>query len=101
MCLPELFRTPYFCQQEDPVFERRAAGLYHNSAAILDASGETVGLYRKMHTPDDPLFYEKFYFTPGDLGCARRAPPPRPGRRSCSNRRVSGTRVTCPPASRV
>jgi N-carbamoylputrescine amidase len=99
VCLPELFRTPYFCQKEDhalfdlaepvpgpttealgriarergvvvvaPVFERRAAGLYHNSAAILDASGEMVGLYRKMHIPDDPLFYEKFYFTPGDLG---------------------------------
>jgi N-carbamoylputrescine amidase len=51
-----------------PVFEKRAAGLYHNSAAILDASGELVGLYRKMHIPDDPLFYEKFYFAPGDLG---------------------------------
>jgi N-carbamoylputrescine amidase len=51
-----------------PVFERRAAGVYHNSAAILDASGELRGLYRKMHIPDDPLFYEKFYFTPGDLG---------------------------------
>src|SRR5688572_12849886 len=86
VCLPELFRTPYFCQKEDPalfdlaepvpgpttealarvarekgvvvvapVFERRAAGLFHNSAAILDASGEMVGLYRKMHIPDDPL----------------------------------------------
>jgi N-carbamoylputrescine amidase len=99
VCLPELFRTPYFCQKEDaalfdlaepvpgpttdalasaarqagvvvvaPVFERRAAGLYHNSAAIIDATGEIAGLYRKMHIPDDPLFYEKFYFTPGDLG---------------------------------
>ncbi len=99
VCLPELFRSPYFCQREDPklfdlaepvpgpttealgrvakdagvavvapVFERRAPGLYHNSAAILDATGEIVGLYRKMHIPDDPLFYEKFYFTPGDLG---------------------------------
>ena len=51
-----------------PIFERRASGLYHNSAVILDADGEVVGLYRKMHIPDDPLFYEKFYFTPGDLG---------------------------------
>jgi N-carbamoylputrescine amidase len=49
-------------------FERRAAGLYHNTAAIFDADGATLGLYRKMHIPDDPLFYEKFYFTPGDLG---------------------------------
>ncbi len=99
VCLPELFRTPYFCQREDaalfdlaepvpgpsteslaavareakvavvvPVFERRALGLYHNSAAILDAGGELLGLYRKMHIPDDPLFYEKYYFTPGDVG---------------------------------
>jgi N-carbamoylputrescine amidase len=99
VCLPELYRTPYFCQKEDaalfdlaepvpgpstealgraakdagvvvvaPIFERRAAGLYHNSAVILDADGRVVGLYRKMHIPDDPLFYEKFYFTPGDLG---------------------------------
>lgn len=99
VCLPELFRTPYFCQREDaalfdlaepvpgpstealaavareagtavvvPVFERRAPGVYHNSAALLDAGGALVGLYRKMHIPDDPLFYEKFYFTPGDLG---------------------------------
>jgi N-carbamoylputrescine amidase len=99
VCLPELFRSPYFCQREDahlfdlaepvpgpstqtlgraakeagvavvaPVFERRAPGLYHNSAVVIDASGEIVGLYRKMHIPDDPCFYEKFYFTPGDLG---------------------------------
>ncbi len=99
VCLPELFRTQYFCQKEDaeffdlaetipgpttealaqaakkagvaviaPVFERRAPGLYHNSAAILDADGRLVGLYRKMHIPDDPAYYEKFYFTPGDLG---------------------------------
>jgi N-carbamoylputrescine amidase len=99
VCLPELYRSPYFCQKEDhslfdlaetipgpstealgkaakdhgvvvvaPIFEKRAVGLYHNSAAILDATGEVVGLYRKMHIPDDPLFYEKFYFTPGDLG---------------------------------
>ena len=50
------------------LFERRAAGLYHNTAAILDADGTYQGKYRKMHIPDDPLFYEKFYFTPGDLG---------------------------------
>ena len=99
VCLPELFRSQYFCQREDaalfdlaepvpgtttealsalakearivivaPIFERRAAGVYHNSAAIIDASGEIVGLYRKMHIPDDPAYYEKFYFTPGDLG---------------------------------
>ena len=99
VCLPELFRSPYFCQREDvelfdlaetvpgpttetlgkvakargvviiaPVFERRAPGVYHNSAAVIDASGEVVGLYRKMHIPDDPAYYEKFYFTPGDLG---------------------------------
>lgn len=98
-CLPELFKTHYFCQTEDhgkfklaesipgpttealgrvaaehnmaivaSLFERRAAGIYHNSAAIIDADGETVGMYRKMHIPDDPMFYEKFYFTPGDLG---------------------------------
>jgi N-carbamoylputrescine amidase len=51
-----------------PIFERRAAGLYHNSAAVIDADGSFLGSYRKMHIPDDPLFYEKFYFTPGDLG---------------------------------
>ena len=99
VCLPELYRTPYFCQREDaalfdlaepvpgpsserfaavarragvavvvPIFERRAPGLFHNSAVILDADGSTAGLYRKMHIPDDPAFYEKYYFTPGDLG---------------------------------
>ena len=99
VCLPELFRTQYFCQREDAelfelaepipgpttetlgkiarecnvvvvasLFERRAAGVYHNTAAILDADGSIRGLYRKMHIPDDPLYYEKFYFTPGDLG---------------------------------
>jgi N-carbamoylputrescine amidase len=99
VCLPELYRSPYFCQKEDaalfdlaetvpgpsterlsavartagvavvvPIFEKRAPGLYHNSAVILDADGKTAGLYRKMHIPDDPAFYEKFYFTPGDLG---------------------------------
>jgi N-carbamoylputrescine amidase len=50
------------------IFEKRAPGLYHNSAAVIDADGSLLGLYRKMHIPDDPLFYEKFYFTPGDLG---------------------------------
>ena len=99
VCLPELYRSPYFCQREDaalfdlaesipgpsteammavarrarvaivlPLFERRAAGLYHNTAAIINQQGELQGLYRKMHIPDDPAFYEKFYFTPGDLG---------------------------------
>ncbi|MGC6444315.1 MAG: carbon-nitrogen hydrolase [Rubripirellula sp.] len=51
-----------------PLFERRAPGLYHNTVAVIDADGSIAGLYRKMHIPDDPLFYEKFYFTPGDLG---------------------------------
>ncbi len=50
------------------VFERRGPGLYHNTAAVIDAGGELLGLYRKMHIPDDPLYYEKFYFAPGDLG---------------------------------
>ena len=50
------------------LFERRAPGLYHNSAAIIDADGSLLGIYRKMHIPDDPFYYEKFYFTPGDLG---------------------------------
>ncbi|MDH5575295.1 MAG: carbon-nitrogen hydrolase [Nitrospirota bacterium] len=99
ICLPELFRSQYFCQQEDAalfdlaepvpgpstgvfgkiakshgvtilvsVFERRTAGVYHNSVAVLDERGEMAGLYRKMHIPDDPAYYEKFYFTPGDRG---------------------------------
>ena len=50
------------------LFEKRAQGLYHNTAAILDADGSLLGVYRKMHIPDDPLYFEKFYFTPGDLG---------------------------------
>lgn len=50
------------------LFERRAAGVYHNTAVIFDADGSQAGVYRKMHIPDDPLYYEKFYFTPGDLG---------------------------------
>lgn len=99
VCLPELYRTRYFCQREDaryfewaepipgpsteqfgqlarelgvvlivPLFERRAPGLYHNSVVVLDADGNMVGLYRKMHIPDDPGYYEKYYFCPGDLG---------------------------------
>jgi N-carbamoylputrescine amidase len=50
------------------LFEKRASGLYHNTAAIIDADGKLLGVYRKMHIPDDPLYYEKFYFTPGDTG---------------------------------
>src|SRR5262249_34574215 len=50
------------------LFERRAAGVYHNTAVVFDADGSQLGLYRKMHIPDDPLYYEKYYFTPGDLG---------------------------------
>jgi N-carbamoylputrescine amidase len=99
VCLPELFRTQYFCQREDPalfdlaetipgpttemiskvaketkavvvasIFEKRARGLYHNTAVLIGSDGEIKGLYRKMHIPDDPLYYEKYYFTPGDLG---------------------------------
>ncbi|MGA3032025.1 MAG: carbon-nitrogen hydrolase [Terracidiphilus sp.] len=99
VCLPELFRTQYFCQREDlalfdlaepipgpsterlgavageagvaiiaSLFERRAPGLYHNTAVTLGADGEIAGVYRKMHIPDDPLYYEKYYFAPGDLG---------------------------------
>ncbi len=99
ICLPELFRSQYFCQREDtsffdlaeplpgpttkalvkiakklevviiaPVFEHRAPGLYHNSAVVINSDGNILGLYRKMHIPDDPGYYEKFYFTPGDLG---------------------------------
>ena len=99
VCLPELFRSLYFCQTEDhqffalaeripgpsteffsalaaelgvvivaSLFEKRAEGLYHNTTVVLDADGRYLGAYRKMHIPDDPLFYEKFYFTPGDLG---------------------------------
>jgi N-carbamoylputrescine amidase len=99
ICLQELFRTQYFCREENhdnfdlaesipgptteslgklaaelhivivaSLFERRASGLYHNTAAVLDADGALAGIYRKMHIPDDPLYYEKFYFTPGDLG---------------------------------
>jgi N-carbamoylputrescine amidase len=99
VCLPELFRSRYFCQTEDAaafdlaepvpgpsseaftalaaeldisivisIFERRAPGLYHNTALVIDGARGITGTYRKMHIPDDPRFYEKFYFTPGDLG---------------------------------
>jgi N-carbamoylputrescine amidase len=99
VCLPELFRTQYFCQREElalfdlseeipgpstrklgaaarevgvvivaSLFERRAPGLYHNTAVTFGADGEIASVYRKMHIPDDPLYYEKYYFTPGDLG---------------------------------
>ncbi len=99
ICLQELFRSQYFCREEDAalfdlaetipgpstaalgqvakecgvtivasLFEHRATGLYHNTAAILGADGQLQGIYRKMHIPDDPLYFEKFYFTPGDTG---------------------------------
>ena len=99
VCLPELYKSQYFCQKEDadlfdlaepipnpsigafqqaaarlnaavvvPVFERRAAGVYHNSLVTIDADGTLAGTYRKMHIPDDPAYYEKYYFAPGDLG---------------------------------
>jgi N-carbamoylputrescine amidase len=99
VCLPELFRSQYFCQSENhdnfslaesipgpstdaltklarekaivivaSLFEKRAAGVYHNTAVVIDADGNILGKYRKMHIPDDPSYYEKFYFTPGDLG---------------------------------
>lgn len=99
VCLPELFRSQYFCQREEvgffdlaesvpgpttkalgevakslgvvivaPVFEKRAAGVYYNSAAVIEKDATIAGLYRKMHIPDDPSYYEKFYFAPGDLG---------------------------------
>ncbi len=99
ICLPELFRSQYFCKSEDikyfdlaeqipgtstkalgeaakkfgvvivaSLFEKRARGLYHNTVAMLNTKGAVSGIYRKMHIPDDPAFYEKFYFTPGDTG---------------------------------
>src|SRR5579862_1274328 len=106
VCLPELFRSQYFCREENAalfslaesvpgpstqalgklarelkvvimasLFERRASGLYHNTTAVLSTDGEVAGLYRKMHIPDDPLYFEKFYFTPGDLGFGSIATP--------------------------
>jgi N-carbamoylputrescine amidase len=99
ICLPELYSSFYFCQEENtryfelaeslyettykafsslagelgvvlivPFFEKRAPGLYHNSSYTFNSDGEMVSLYRKMHIPDDPSYYEKFYFAPGDLG---------------------------------
>ncbi len=99
ICLPELFRSEYFCQEENSenfslaetipgsttnaisgvakktnstiiagIFEKRTRGLYHNSAVVINGSGKIAGIYRKMHIPDDPHYYEKFYFTPGDIG---------------------------------
>jgi N-carbamoylputrescine amidase len=99
ICLQELFRSQYFCREENhdlfalaetipgpstetlgglarelgvviiaSLFERRAAGLYHNTAVVIGIDGNISGMYRKMHIPDDPLYFEKFYFTPGDLG---------------------------------
>jgi N-carbamoylputrescine amidase len=92
ICTQELFTSQYFCQSEDhenfklaekipgpstAAFQKlarkhnsvvSASGVYHNTAAIIDADGSLLGTYRKMHIPDDPLYYEKFYFTPGDLG---------------------------------
>jgi predicted amidohydrolase len=72
------------------LFEKRASGLYHNTAAVIDADGSLMGIYRKMHIPDDPLYYEKFYFTPGDPASA----PGRPvtPRSACSSAGTSGTR---------
>ena len=58
------------------LFEKRAAGLYHNTAVVIDAAGQLLGRYRKMHIPDDPLYFEKYYFTPGDLGWQVFATPP-------------------------
>jgi len=106
ICLQELFRSQYFCREEnhdlfalaEPIpgpstielgrlarelgivivaslFERRAPGLYHNTAAVIGADGEIAGIYRKMHIPDDPLYFEKFYFAPGDLGFLNFATP--------------------------
>jgi N-carbamoylputrescine amidase len=63
-----------------PLFERQAAGVYRNSAAVIDADGSLLGVYRKMHIPDDPLFYEKYYFTPGDATAAGSAAPVREAR---------------------
>ena len=99
VCVQELFRSQYFCREENAacfdlaepipgpttecfsalaqeleiaivgsIFERRAAGVYHNTAVVFDADGSLAGMYRKMHIPDDPLYFEKYYFTPGDLG---------------------------------
>jgi N-carbamoylputrescine amidase len=99
VCVQELFRSQYFCREENAahfdlaepipgptterfsevareleiaivgsIFERRTAGVYHNTAVVFDADGSLAGMYRKMHIPEDPLYFEKYYFTPGDLG---------------------------------
>ena len=99
ICLPELFLSNYFCQQEKhsnfnlaekipgkntnilcslakelkviiiaPIFEKKTTGIYHNTCVVINEKGKLIGKYRKMHIPDDPQYYEKFYFTPGDLG---------------------------------
>ena len=98
ICLPELFLSNYFCQQEKhsnfnlaekipskntntlcllakelkviiiaPLFEKKTTGIYHNTCVVINEKGKLIGKYRKMHIPDDPQYYEKFYFTPGDL----------------------------------
>jgi N-carbamoylputrescine amidase len=72
------------------LFEKRAAGVYHNTAAIFDSDGSLRGLYRKMHIPDDPLYYEKFYFTPGTSAFAPSIPAPAASERSSAG--TSGTR---------
>ena len=99
VCLPELFLSNYFCQEEKhsnfnlaekipgkttgifsslakqlkiiiilPLFEKKTSGIYHNACVVINENGKIIGKYRKMHIPDDPQYYEKFYFTPGDLG---------------------------------
>lgn len=99
ICLPEMYKSLYFCQKEEheffklaekldgesfqefspiakkfksviivPIFEKRTNGLYHNSLIVINHEGKMEGFYRKMHIPDDPLYFEKFYFTPGDTG---------------------------------
>ena len=71
------------------LFERRAAGLYHNTAVVFESDGSIAGRYRKMHIPDDPAYYEKFYFTPGDLGSAPSTR--RSGGSACRSAGTSGT----------
>ena len=122
VCLPEMYRTPYFCQREDaalfdlaepvagpsrerfckvakqagvavvvPIFERRAPGLYHNSAVVIDADGRQVGLYRKMHIPDDPVLLREVLLHargPGLQGLRHAVRP----RSACSSAGTSGTR---------
>src|SRR5258705_1419083 len=76
-----------------PLFERQARGVYRNSAAIIDADGSLAGVYRKMHIPDDPLFNEKYYFTPGDAATDDRLDRIRAGAQHASGLRVWKTRV--------